>query len=90
MLCCGESAAFGTLMKDFCRVVLRLKKVGLHVAPLYGGLTDEVFCALRDAVRQRVGAEFRAAGAHYVIDSVADLLPVLELIEQRLARGERP
>ena len=33
----------------------RLEKVGLRVAPLYGGLTDEVFCALRDAVRQRVG-----------------------------------
>ena len=31
-----------------------------------------------------------AAGAHYVIDSVADLLPVVDLIEGRLARGERP
>jgi len=30
------------------------------------------------------------AGAHYVIDSVADLLPALDLIEGRLARGERP
>lgn len=36
-------------------MVLRLKKVGLRVAPLYGGLTDEVFCALWDAGRQRVG-----------------------------------
>ena len=31
-----------------------------------------------------------AAGAHYVIDGVADLLPVVDLIEGRLARGERP
>ena len=31
-----------------------------------------------------------AAGGHYVIDSVADLLPVVAMIEGRLARGERP
>ncbi len=31
-----------------------------------------------------------AAGAHYVIDSVADLMPVVARIEGRLARGERP
>lgn len=30
------------------------------------------------------------AGAHYVIDSIADLEPVIEDINQRLARGERP
>ncbi len=29
-------------------------------------------------------------GAHYVIDSIADLPPVLDVIEGRLARGERP
>ncbi|MCC8391523.1 phosphonoacetaldehyde hydrolase [Paraburkholderia sp. MMS20-SJTR3] len=32
----------------------------------------------------------KAAGAHYVIDSVADLLPVVYEIDARLARGERP
>ena len=62
VLCCGASAAFGTLMKDFCRGVLRLKTAGLQVAPLYGGLTDEVCCALRDAVRQRVGERPWAEG----------------------------
>ncbi len=31
-----------------------------------------------------------AAGAHYVIDGVADLLPVVDIIEGRLKRGERP
>jgi phosphonoacetaldehyde hydrolase len=31
-----------------------------------------------------------AAGAHYVVDSVEDLLPALADIEGRLARGERP
>jgi phosphonoacetaldehyde hydrolase len=32
----------------------------------------------------------RAAGADYVIDSVADLMPAIEAIEARLAAGERP
>jgi phosphonoacetaldehyde hydrolase len=30
------------------------------------------------------------AGAHYVIDSVADLMPIIDRIEGRLERGERP
>lgn len=34
--------------------------------------------------------KLRAAGAHYVIESVADLLPVVAEIEARLAKGERP
>jgi phosphonoacetaldehyde hydrolase len=46
--------------------------------------------ATRAAVRERVGAEFRAAGAHFVIDTVADLPAVLAQIEQRLAQGQRP
>jgi phosphonoacetaldehyde hydrolase len=29
-------------------------------------------------------------GAHYVIDSIADLIPCLDDIEARIARGERP
>ena len=40
--------------------------------------------------RARAVAKLSAAGAHYVIDGVADLLPVLYEIEGRLARGERP
>jgi phosphonoacetaldehyde hydrolase len=46
--------------------------------------------AQRSAVRERVNVDFKCAGAHFVIDSVADLLPVLELVEQRLAQGQRP
>lgn len=34
--------------------------------------------------------ELYEAGAHYVIDSVADLPEVIEAINQRLQRGERP
>jgi phosphonoacetaldehyde hydrolase len=40
--------------------------------------------------RQRATDRLRAAGAHYVIDGVADLLPVIDEIDGRLARGERP
>jgi phosphonoacetaldehyde hydrolase len=40
--------------------------------------------------RQSATATLGEAGADYVIDSVANLLPVLETITQRLASGERP
>jgi phosphonoacetaldehyde hydrolase len=42
------------------------------------------------ARRAGAAAELAAAGAHYVIDGVADLLPIVAEIEGRLARGERP
>ena len=44
----------------------------------------------RATVRERVTAEFQTAGAHYVIDTVAQLLPVLQQINLRLASGQRP
>ncbi|HVW94181.1 MAG TPA: phosphonoacetaldehyde hydrolase, partial [Devosia sp.] len=40
--------------------------------------------------RQQATNRMMAAGAHYVIDGIGDLLPVLEIIEGRLVRGERP
>ena len=43
-----------------------------------------------EQMRAEAVKRLTAAGAHYVIDSVADLLPVVDLIEGRLARGERP
>jgi phosphonoacetaldehyde hydrolase len=45
------------------------------------------------ARRQRIdaaGAELISAGANFVIDSVAEIGPVLDEITARLARGERP
>lgn len=36
------------------------------------------------------GARLRGAGAHYVVDSIADCFSVIEAIEARLARGEVP
>jgi phosphonoacetaldehyde hydrolase len=41
-------------------------------------------------LRAEAAAKLTTAGAHYVIDSVADLLPTIELIEGRLAGGEKP
>lgn len=49
-------------------------------------LPAEAFAARRNAAYNRL----KAAGAHYIIDSAADLLPILFEIEGRLARGERP
>jgi phosphonoacetaldehyde hydrolase len=45
-----------------------------------------------ERAERRWGAagKLQRAGAHEVIDSVADLLPVIDRIEGRLARGERP
>ncbi|WP_091437273.1 phosphonoacetaldehyde hydrolase [Ancylobacter rudongensis] len=42
------------------------------------------------ARRAQAVGKLASAGAHYVIDGVADLLPVLAAINGRLARGERP
>ena len=44
------------------------------------------FAARRAAAADRLAA----AGAHYVIDGVADIMPIVHAIEGRLARGERP
>jgi phosphonoacetaldehyde hydrolase len=59
--------------------------VGLSLPEWEATAPDEQ-ARLRDAA----AAKLRGAGAHYVIDSVADLLPVLDAIESRLARGETP
>jgi phosphonoacetaldehyde hydrolase len=68
--------------------------VGLALSGSPAGWTLAEYQAASDAgrtaLRERVTPEFMAAGAHYVIDTVADLPPVLALIEQRLAQGQRP
>jgi len=58
---------------------------GLTLAQYQSASPDQ----LRE-VRDRVTAAFKDAGAHFVIDTVADLMPVLDEIESRLTRGERP
>ena len=45
-----------------------------------------------EQVRLRQGAYTRMyqSGAHYVVDTISDIMPCLDDIEARLARGERP
>ena len=68
--------------------------VGVAASGNAVGLTEAAYQALDSAERtQRVAAAARVlsdAGAHYVIDTVADLPGVLDQIEARLARGELP
>jgi phosphonoacetaldehyde hydrolase len=66
-------------------VALSGSPAGLTLAEYRGASAERL-----EAIRSRVSSEFKAAGAHYVIDSVADLLPVLEDINSRLKLGERP
>ena len=44
----------------------------------------------QQARRATAASRMSQAGAHYVVDSVADILPCIDDIEARLARGERP
>jgi phosphonoacetaldehyde hydrolase len=58
------------------------------------GLDYDALIALEFAPRREridaAAAALRAAGAHYVVDSVADLPPLLAEIAARIERGERP
>jgi phosphonoacetaldehyde hydrolase len=42
------------------------------------------------ALMTRADDKLRAAGAHYVVESAADILPVIDAINARLSAGERP
>lgn len=68
--------------------------VGLALSGSPAGLTLAQYqaadAATLEAVRSRVGAEFMAAGAHFVIDTVAELPVVLDVIRQRLSSGQKP
>ncbi|MCP5520018.1 MAG: phosphonoacetaldehyde hydrolase [Verrucomicrobiales bacterium] len=58
------------------------------------GLNDQEINALApEDYQRRIGRARRRmaqVGAHYVIDGIADLVPVLDDINNRLAAGERP
>ena len=54
---------------------------------------EEVAALGDDEIQRRLATTrdlLEAAGAHYVIDSIADIEPVIENIEARLAGGEKP
>ncbi len=40
--------------------------------------------------RERAYTRMLQVGGHYVVDSIADVMPCLDAIEERMARGERP
>lgn len=68
--------------------------VGLAVSGNAVGLSQEEWSALDDDNRQRLRSDatkrLTGAGAHFVVDTVADLLPVVNEIEVMLGLGERP
>lgn len=68
--------------------------IGVAVSGNEVGATLAQWCAFPEAVKQdhraRVYSAMYQHGAHYVIDSIADLLPCLDHIELRLQRGEKP
>lgn len=68
--------------------------VGLAMSGNEIGLTLSELQALdpedRARKRKRAYARLHQTGAHYVIDTLADLPPILDRIDERLARGEKP
>jgi phosphonoacetaldehyde hydrolase len=68
--------------------------VGITVTGNEVGLSLADWRALPDyeqtQYRMAAAGKLTAAGAHYVIDALADIGPVLQDIEARLARGEKP
>jgi phosphonoacetaldehyde hydrolase len=68
--------------------------IGLAISGNEVGLSLEDWTALPEgdkrARRQRAYDRMRQGGAHYVVDTIADVLPCIDAIESRLGRGERP
>jgi phosphonoacetaldehyde hydrolase len=68
--------------------------VGLAVSGNEVGLSLADWQALpaaeQQAKRERAYRRMLQSGAHYVVDTIADLVPCIEDIEARLRRGERP
>lgn len=68
--------------------------VGVALSGNEAGLTPQEIAALSpeklSEVRERASASLRAHGAHYIVDTIADLLPIVDDIARRLDAGERP
>ncbi|HSO30952.1 MAG TPA: hypothetical protein VLT33_00510, partial [Labilithrix sp.] len=60
-------------------------EMGLNLAEIERLAPDD-----RERRLARARQRLLGAGAHYVVDSIADVPPVLDAIDARLARGERP
>ncbi len=68
--------------------------VGFSISGNEVGLSHAAWCATAPAeqarLRARAAAKLLQSGAHYVVDSIAELVPCLDDIQARLARGEKP
>jgi len=68
--------------------------VGISLSGNEVGLHPQELAALspqqRQAVRARAAGRLYQAGAHYVVDTIADLPRALQAIEERVARAQRP
>jgi phosphonoacetaldehyde hydrolase len=68
--------------------------IGLSLTGNEMGLTEAEVAALEPAQRQArlqaIRARMLQAGAHHVVDGLADCLPAIDDLQQRVARGERP
>lgn len=68
--------------------------IGLAVSGNMAGLSKKEMDALDpadfEALRERACQKLAQAGAHFVVDAIGDVPPVLDAIECRLAQGERP
>ena len=68
--------------------------IGLAVSGNEVGLTlaewKKLPVAEQAARRARAHRHMAQAGAHYVVDSIADVMPCIEDVQARIERGERP
>ncbi|MFQ5784432.1 MAG: phosphonoacetaldehyde hydrolase [Alphaproteobacteria bacterium] len=60
-------------------------EIGLPLAEL-----EALDPAVRETKRQRAYTRMWQCGAHYVVDDISQLVPCIDDIEARIARGERP
>ena len=63
--------------------------IQLDILPRFSDLVPGTLEAVA-AMRARAYERLYTAGAHYVVDGIWDVMPVLEAIEQRVRHGERP
>ena len=68
--------------------------VGIAVTGNAVGLTEDEWHALsrdkQQSLTQSARQSLAAAGSHYLVDSLADAIPIIQAIQSRIARGERP
>lgn len=68
--------------------------IGVAATGNYVARTAEQLAAMdsdaRHAAIDDAAAILRAEGAHYVVDSIADVIPILDDVERRLSNGDRP